>query len=601
MPFHFSDDEELAGDWDKSKERQAAADEDSLVGTIAGTKYRIISRIGGGGMGVVYRGEHIFIGRPVAIKVVSPRLMGSEKYENMLRQEAMLASRFNHPNAVMLHDFGFLEDGKTFYLVMEFLGGRTLRRELNKLGVILEERVINIMRQVASAMAAAHRNKIVHLDLKPNNIMLLDSPVEGKDVVKVLDFGVSRFTGAHAQASVSGLEKDLTRPERVLGTLRYMSPEQIVGENVDERSDVFSLGTIMYEMLTGRYPFEAKTKRKLIQNIIQTDPRRFRRIAPHLKISEAMEKVVFAAMEKDAADRFSSANELLVAIEKASVEREAARLQVGLAAQKAPATPADFSLAQKVIIFLRNKLLKRRAKLPEEIETPEGMAFVPGGEFQMGADIGSADEAPLHSRQLEPFYIDKYPVTNRQYKKFIEATSQGPPANWKTVTFPAGMADHPVTHISWFDAQNYCQWAGKRLPTEEEWEKASRGIDGRTYPWGNHWKQNICNWAGVAGPEGPATSPVGYFKVDCSPSGCYDMAGNVKEWVNDWYEKYFLSSFIHEDFGQKFKVLRGGGCETKDPKALRVSKRSRARPHERGPWGFRCAMSLATFRTIRKV
>ena len=146
MLFHFTDGEEIIGDLDKPKGPESASDGDSLIGYVAGTKYRIISRIGGGGMGVVYRGEHIFMGRPVAIKVVSPRLMGSEKYENMLRQEAMLASRFNHPNAVMLHDFGFLEDGKTFYLVMELLWGRTLRRELNKLGVIFEDRVINIMR-----------------------------------------------------------------------------------------------------------------------------------------------------------------------------------------------------------------------------------------------------------------------------------------------------------------------------------------------------------------------------------------------------------------------------------------------------------------------
>jgi len=578
----------------RSNSRDTSVDEDPLVGQILSGKYRIISRLGGGGMGVVYRGEHIFMQRTVAVKTLSPRLMRTVKYENMLRKEAMLASRFNHPNAVMLHDFGYAEDGMTFYLVMEYLRGRTLRRELKRLGVILEDRVLGIMRQASSAMAAAHAAHIIHLDIKPENIMLVDNPFEGKDIVKVLDFGVSRFTGAHAQAAVAGREKELAKPERVLGTLRYMSPEQIVSEDVDERSDVFSLGVVMYEMVTGRYPFEAKTKRKLIQNIIQNDPSPFRRIAPHLKISETLEKVIFRAIEKDAADRQANAGELMSAIERASVEREAARLKVGLAAQQLkPMEPADYTRGQKLRMFIRRKLKVNKKPTPEQLMAPDGMVYVPPGDFKMGSDSGAQDESPKHARFVDGFYIDKCLVTNRQYKAFVEATGHEPPGNWKTVSHPAGMADYPVTHVTWFDAKAYCAWANKRLPTEAEWEKGARGVDGATYPWGNYWKHNICNWGGMASSNGPRCAPVGHFKLDVSPYGCQDMAGNVKEWVEDWYEKYYLSTIVNPDYGQKFRVLRGGSCEVMDRHLLKVSKRSRARPNERGLWGFRCALGLA--------
>jgi len=582
--------------------RYGDSHDDPLVGKILGTKYRIDSRIGGGGMGAVYRAEHMFMQRKVAIKLVNPKLMRSEKYENMLRSEAMLASRFNHQNAVTLHDFGFLADGRTFYLVMEYLRGRTLRRELKRLGVILEDRVTNIMRQVTSAMAAAHNAHIVHLDLKPENIMLVSHVADGKDVVKILDFGVSRFTGAHTQAAVAGREKNFPKPDRILGTLRYMSPEQIVGEGIDARSDIFSLGIIMYEMLTGRYPYEAKTKKKLIQNIIQAEPQRFKKIAPHLKISEAMEKVVMRCIEKDPAERYENAAGLHAAIDRASVEREAEKLQVRIAAKELTLPePADYSFLQKAGHFIKSKIIHRKKKLtPEEANAPEGMVFVPAGEFKMGFDIASSDEAPMHDRYVDAFYIDIYLVTNKQYKKFIDETGNEPPSNWKTVTFPAGLADYPVTHVTWFDAKAYCEWAGKRLPTEAEWEKAARGIDGRCYPWGNKWRRNICNWGGMAGIDGPQPSPVGHFKLDRSPYNCMDMCGNVKEWTEDWYEKYYLSTHTHPDYGQKFKVLRGGSCETKDRNLMRITKRSRAKPHERGLWGFRCALSVTTWHSLEK-
>ena len=167
-------------------------DADPMVGRVAGTKYAIISRLGRGGMGVVYKARHIFMDRFVALKVIHPKLTRDRRYVNMLRQEALVAAKFTHPNAVALHDFGFMEDEATFYMVMEYLRGMNLRRTIRHLGRLLPKRALKIIRQATMAVAAAHREGIVHLDIKPENIMLVRRP-EGTDLVKVLDFGIARF------------------------------------------------------------------------------------------------------------------------------------------------------------------------------------------------------------------------------------------------------------------------------------------------------------------------------------------------------------------------------------------------------------------------
>jgi formylglycine-generating enzyme required for sulfatase activity len=154
------------------------------------------------------------------------------------------------------------------------------------------------------------------------------------------------------------------------------------------------------------------------------------------------------------------------------------------------------------------------------------MVYVPAGEFIMGSDQGDDDEKPARKVWVDAFFIDKYEVTNREYEKFVKATGHYPPTTWKDGKVPPGMEDHPVANVSLEDALAYAEWAGKRLPTEEEWEKAARGVDGRVYPWGDEWRE------GAANIYSASTSPVGSFQEDKSPYGCYDMAGNLSEWTS---------------------------------------------------------------------
>ena len=233
-------------------------------------------------------------------------------------------------------------------------------------------------------------------------------------------------------------------------------------------------------------------------------------------------------------------------------------------------------------------------------KTPEGMVYVPAGEFTMGSSRGDmrtthdirlfSDAQPEHKVNVLAFYIDKTEVTNAQYKKFCDVTGQSVPPHWNK-TFPVGEENVAVMRVNWWEAGAYAAWAGKRLPTEAEWEKAARGTDGRSYPWPD-------------GPQGPLwdaarvvtrqTKPqiVGTKPEGASPYGALDMAGNVFEWVADWYLAYPGSTQQLPEFGKLYKVARGGGFDSLPgfPLIYNSAYRSVARPQNRSEWiGFRCA------------
>jgi len=217
------------------------------------------------------------------------------------------------------------------------------------------------------------------------------------------------------------------------------------------------------------------------------------------------------------------------------------------------------------------------------------MVAIPGGELMMGNDGGDPDEAPAHAVSVVPFEIDKTEVTNAEFAAFVEATGyktaveESGGGSWRD--YAEGRDNHPVVKVSWADADGYCAWAGKRLPTEAEWEYAARGTDGRIYPWGNDWNPDACNGreSGIR-----STTAVGSFAAGASPSGVLDMAGNVREWAADWYDKYPGSSFSSPYF-KVFRVHRGGGWF--DPPAdLRTTKRNAGPPETANDdLGFRCA------------
>lgn len=222
-----------------------------------------------------------------------------------------------------------------------------------------------------------------------------------------------------------------------------------------------------------------------------------------------------------------------------------------------------------LLCFLLLACSKPSEKESSPTNVPEGMVYIPAGKFIMGSDkkdlesealrFGSKpwylNERPKREVTLDAFYIDKYEVINREYKQFLDASSHKPPAYWEAGVYPNEQADYPVHSIDWHDAHSYCLSLGKRLPAEAEWEKAARGTDGRSFPWGNDYDPKKANGQGAFG--GPVK--VGNYEKGRSPYGLYDMSGNVAEWVADWYKAYPGSGYEDTDYGKKFKVIRGGG------------------------------------------
>jgi formylglycine-generating enzyme required for sulfatase activity len=238
-------------------------------------------------------------------------------------------------------------------------------------------------------------------------------------------------------------------------------------------------------------------------------------------------------------------------------------------------------------------------------DAPNQMVLIPEGKFLMGTDTRLPDEGPQHEIKLPDFYIDVYEVTNLQYKKFNDATNGRSPSHWRNRTFSKGKADHPVVFVTWDNANDYCDWAGKRLPTDKEWEKAARGIDGRTFPWGDVFSISKANtplrWQEI-GSIGD-TTPVGSFEEGKSPYGLYDVSGNVWEWTDSWYMAYPGNKTKSESYGKRYKTLKGGSwfdcsfykCGISAPVYNRAFF---AKKVKNDSFGFRCAGDVAAEVTI---
>lgn len=235
-----------------------------LIGQVIGERYRVIRRLGGGGMGDVYLAEHVLMGRPSAVKVISPNLTQDPDAAGRFHREATNASKISHPNVAAIYDFGLTPDGLV-YLAMEFVDGRTLREELSRTGPLPATRVATIVRQCAHGLQAAHDLGIVHRDLKPDNIMLA-GPAGGVDAVKLVDFGVAKAMGHAARGG-----QEVTRAGMVVGTPEYMAPEQLAGDPMDGRGDLYALGLVTYRMLTDALPFSAETAQETMVKRL-TDP-----------------------------------------------------------------------------------------------------------------------------------------------------------------------------------------------------------------------------------------------------------------------------------------------------------------------------------------
>jgi serine/threonine protein kinase len=309
-----------------------------LTGREIGGRYRILAKLGEGGMGAVYRGEQISLKRKVAIKLLRPELSADPALVRRFNTEAELAARLSHPNTVNIYDFGQEPDG-TLFIAMELVDGRSLRQVLTAEGALPPGRALAIAQQLAASLGDAHGRGIVHRDLKPDNVMLSERGKD-RDVVRVLDFGIAKLREdgrATAQALQGG--NALTQAGDLVGTPQYMAPEQIRGEAVDGRTDVYALGAMLYEMLTGRLPFEGTSVMAILSKHLLDTPEPPSRRRPELGIPVTLDALVMSALAKDPAQRLASMEVL--------AERIAA-LQVnpGLATPAPGASPAVYGLAQ---------------------------------------------------------------------------------------------------------------------------------------------------------------------------------------------------------------------------------------------------------------
>jgi predicted Ser/Thr protein kinase/dienelactone hydrolase len=624
--------------------------------------YRILEKLGEGGMGVVYRAEDTKLKRDVAIKFLPRNVASNGGERKRLMIEAQAAAALNHPNIATIH--AIEESDDDIFIVMEYVEGRELKEKIAQAPLSVDE-AIAIAVQIADGLKVAHTKGIVHRDIKSSNIMLT-----GSGQVKIMDFGLAKI----------GAGSEMTKAGSTIGTIAYMSPEQTRGEDVDQRTDIWSLGIVMYEMLAGQLPFAHEYDHAIMYSILNEQPKPIG--ALRTGTPEALAAVVTKAMAKDRESRYQSADDVLADLKYIGQAQASDRgmsvsirdriklprtlipiiaavvlatvavwwaqhmsavrwareeglqgieqaVQDGVAAEGKGAWTA-FALAGKVGAYipddpLFNRLLPRFSRtvriystpagasvyaksysdpesewqyfgqtpidsvrfplgfsrikiekagyrpaldlgwnsswvsdtllfrLAEEGSVPDGMELVPDAVHWH--DIAAAP-AGLHMPGMEhleavevgQFFMDRYEVTNKNYKQFVDAggykdrvhwkhpfvmgnqvlmweeamklfvdkTGQPGPSTWEVGDYPAGKGDYPVAGVSWYEAAAYAAFLGKSLPTIYHWDRVA-------FTWASPVITPASNLRG----DGPI--PVG-SSTSMNRFGVYDLSGNVREW-----------------------------------------------------------------------
>jgi serine/threonine-protein kinase len=293
-------------------ERRSPRPPDLLLGRTINDRFRIVALIARGGMGKVYRAEQSPLGRQVALKILDPHYSGDgdPEFQRRFFLEASTCSKLSHPNTVTIFDYGKTDD-EIFYIAMELLEGRTLHRALRDGGPMQPDRAMHVARQVCRSLREAHGLGVIHRDLKPANVFLIEHGDE-PDFAKVLDFGLVK--------DVRDTGEDLTQTGLFMGSPKYMSPEQIRGEKVDRRVDVYAFGVILFEMLTGTVPFDRPNSVNILMAHVHDPPPSIAETNPDVVVPEALEELVRKALAKEPADRFESMDAMLDALKQLAVE-----------------------------------------------------------------------------------------------------------------------------------------------------------------------------------------------------------------------------------------------------------------------------------------
>lgn len=555
-------------------------------------KVRIERYLARGAMAEVYLGSHLTLDRPVAVKVLHSFTEEDPDLLARFQREAKVVASLRHPNIVQVYDFDTI-DGHP-YIVMEYLRGPTLAGYLRGLhehkAWLPSHQVARLLKGLADALDYAHGLGVVHRDIKPGNIMLhgkeaeipLDRPMTSDVEGIITDFGLVRIAHSTHQ----------TASGTISGTPAYMSPEQARGDKTDHRTDIYSLGVVLYEMLAGRVPFDGDSTMSVIFKHINEPP------PPIPGISPKAQEVMNRALAKKPDDRYQTCREMAIdfflaigmtaeaetihttlqgspsstikAIRKRNPTRKFAwtgaaifsflcLLAVGFGALRLLAPLVSPVLSRASTNSPPTQFSSITVEIPQTGASPQSEASPPGGTSQVSDlpdgegmvkiksgtyEVGSSSADEFHSAEqritLGDFWIDATQVTNARYQKFLEATGGPTPEIWP------GEENNPVRGVTWEQANAYCAWLNKRLPTEAEWEVAGRGPGSNPplYPWGD---DPTAGGKALNLPD-QDTYEVGSQSVNVSPFGVYDLVGNVWEWVGEPYGNVQAG----------YKVLRGG-------------------------------------------
>jgi eukaryotic-like serine/threonine-protein kinase len=460
----------------------------------------------GGGMSHVYRARDTVIGRTVAVKILTDQGCADPEAKERFLHEARMAGNIQHENIISIYDYGE-EQGRPF-MVMEFLVGQDLRDAIRGGALGDLEGKLRVALQVARALEYVHSKKIIHRDIKPENVHL-----DGAGRAKLMDFGIAKSEGL-----------TLTKAGFALGTPYYMAPEQVLGEKVTEASDVYSFGIMLFEMLAGVKPMTGETVERLFYMILN-EPLNLGPLT-QAEVPQPIADFIAKCTAKKPEDRVLNFSAVC-----GDLERFLHKPAAAAAPFVATDTPKSNSGRYLVIALIgiiaavAGGLIwynrpRSSAALPEVLQTDTGlMLLVEGGRFLHGPQKETAI--------VPPFYMDQTEVTNASYAKFCQATQRPLPAK-----FPADRPDYPVVNVTIADATAYARWAGKRLPDALEWEKAARGAQAATFPWGDDTDPKRANVSD--NPEAAkALMPADSMPEGASPFKLVHMAGNVLEYVRN--------------------------------------------------------------------
>jgi formylglycine-generating enzyme required for sulfatase activity/predicted Ser/Thr protein kinase len=596
-------------------------------------RYKIIKLLGQGGFGEVYQAWDM---RLEACCAVKRNLLAAPEVRRQFEQEARMLHNLVHPNLPRVHDyFTGLEDEQ--YLVMDFVEGEDLRDRLKRSGAVPVEQALAWLEQVCDALIYLHTSEppVVHRDIKPANIIITP-----KGKAMLVDFGIAKADPQ--MRTLSGARA---------WTPGFAPPEQYGQERTDAQSDVYSLAATAYALLTGEFPPDAmdvaagnKKPARPAHEVNPTVPlhvsraiaramqfNREQRTRSAEEFRNALRRRTKRTLEKPTG---SEAEETILELRDESWQEitpqrlvtqplDKGQLQPEKEAapgQPSPSGPAFSTQPQDIrkkvawwrfagallmaiaLLFIGWYILGRRGQ-PASACTGTGQTWtspidgmtlvcVPAGEFSMGSETGDGDEKLVHTVYLDAFWIDQTEVTNAMFARFVAETGYQ-----NAGSSGGGDSTHPVTGVDWNNAAAYCEWAQRQLPNEAQWEKAARGTDGRIYPWGNQDPDctlaNSYNNAIGKNCVG-STTPIGSYPYGASPYGALDMAGNVWEWVDDWYQSdYYADSPERNPTGPtsgEDRVLRGGSWNY-HWSSLRTSNRRGNNPDLRHDnFGFRCAV-----------